>query len=629
MKSALDVLLPDELLVRVSTFLDLPAVLALRAASRCLSSLTPFMLQHDPTTRALMAIVVGGTAASGDAIIRASKHDSRQLARQVVHRLVCRPHRNRRFSLKLMALPTIIRDFVHHRDYGLDADGFVELLHGIFQLSPPMALHLLGLVGLAGPGWVMGVTSDNGSANGYALEMYAAMLNFGVLEDRRLEGMRADIAKRFLDLAAPPSDFDWIRNAAHFAQTSDGLADDGSEPDRDDYLPMSVLVDPYELVVVPLGGLAWVMSQIRSTNPIIVSFGAKLLIRINIGILDDNTVLNHPGAASGLVEALSSAAALEGTDIWHLWCTTERYLGTRPSLIHDVLVSDLVKNIATRCKQPSPDYDWTGAPAAVRGLYKFAIQENASPDVVCEIADVAIAICQHPLTNLFKRLDLIDQLLNLPVETVVHSLIEKAYTFSRLLMLPNTLADRNTSRNLVHQCGRAIASLGGWGRILAIISTADDEELPNLFHNVVQVCFGEPEILAALEAPPTRQWCARLISHCTVKPVVTYDRMVQVVAILAQLGDQLVEYAANIDTLHGATPNQILLAKSNLRLVMAMIDFIDPNLAGIKPTAPLVPIWHRVMEAVMSTCLWYRTSPGSHSGVLCEECRERLSKLWE
>ncbi|KAI9217110.1 hypothetical protein BC828DRAFT_271847 [Blastocladiella britannica] len=76
----------------------------------------------------------------------------------------------------LKKLPAIIRDLVLHPDYGLDADGIVRLLCNVFCVSPPMALHLLSMPGLAGPDWFMGVISDNGSADGYLLEIYSAML---------------------------------------------------------------------------------------------------------------------------------------------------------------------------------------------------------------------------------------------------------------------------------------------------------------------------------------------------------------------------------------------------------------------------------------------------------------------
>ncbi|KAI9217280.1 hypothetical protein BC828DRAFT_418240 [Blastocladiella britannica] len=148
-KQALDVLLPDELLVRVST----------------------------------------ESAEAADAVFRAQKSvdASRTLVRQAVRRLVLRQHRNHLAWLRLLTLPIIIRDLVHHPDYGLDTNEFALLLYKVFQVSPPMALHLLNLIGLAGPGWVMGVIADNRSADCYAREIYAAMMNFGTLDDSRLE----------------------------------------------------------------------------------------------------------------------------------------------------------------------------------------------------------------------------------------------------------------------------------------------------------------------------------------------------------------------------------------------------------------------------------------------------------
>ncbi|KAI9220801.1 hypothetical protein BC828DRAFT_382668 [Blastocladiella britannica] len=174
MKIPLNILLPDELLVRVSMYLDLPAILAFRAASTCLANLTPIMLEHDPKTRALFAIATDG-----------------------------------------------------HPDFGLDADGIAELLYDVHTVSPPMALHLINLIGLAGPGWVMGVIADNGSAKGYAQEMYAAMLNFGALEDDRLESMRISVATQFAELAVASTGACWIRAATECAGQRSGLVDAG------------------------------------------------------------------------------------------------------------------------------------------------------------------------------------------------------------------------------------------------------------------------------------------------------------------------------------------------------------------------------------------------------------------
>ncbi|KAI9217131.1 hypothetical protein BC828DRAFT_408792 [Blastocladiella britannica] len=196
----MDILLPDELLVRVSMYLDLSAILTPHAASPCLLNLTPLMLEHDPTTNAVMAIVTSGKAESADAIFSApsNRDDACYIVQRMVHQLVCRPHLNRRAALKLLTLSTIIHDLVHHPVYGLDSKVFALLLRFVLRVSPPMALHLLGLIGLAGPGWVMGVIADNGSSQGYALEMYSAMLNFGDLEDSRLPIRRFALAVKSL-----------------------------------------------------------------------------------------------------------------------------------------------------------------------------------------------------------------------------------------------------------------------------------------------------------------------------------------------------------------------------------------------------------------------------------------------
>ncbi|KAI9217639.1 hypothetical protein BC828DRAFT_440720 [Blastocladiella britannica] len=153
-----------------------------------------------------------------NAIFGAAKNlaRSRDLVRTVTYRLVCRPYHNRRYLLRQGSLPKIIRNLVHRRDYGLDADRFAQLLYDVFKISPPMALHLPSLIGLGDPRWIMGVIAYDGTPKGYAQEMQSAMLNFGHLEDRQLDAIVVDVAQKFIDCVAPDSDLEWTQKVSDY-----------------------------------------------------------------------------------------------------------------------------------------------------------------------------------------------------------------------------------------------------------------------------------------------------------------------------------------------------------------------------------------------------------------------------
>ncbi|KAI9215868.1 hypothetical protein BC828DRAFT_38939, partial [Blastocladiella britannica] len=161
----------------------------------------------------------------------------------------------------------------------------------LFAASPPMALHLVSLIGLAGYGWVMGDIADNGSADGYALEMCAAMLNFGYVQDERLDEMRADIANGFLAIAVPESSGPWIKRAVNSAQISNRIGDNPASLDPELYLSVGDIGNPYERLIVPLGGLFWIMAHVRSNDWHISLFGAQLLQRVIVRYLRKSLVI--------------------------------------------------------------------------------------------------------------------------------------------------------------------------------------------------------------------------------------------------------------------------------------------------------------------------------------------------
>ncbi|KAI9225004.1 hypothetical protein BC828DRAFT_401777 [Blastocladiella britannica] len=457
MKSALDV-------VHVSTFLELSVILALRAASRCLVNLTPVMLEHDPATRALMAIVKSCKAKSADVIFRAPKNlvKSRILVRQVVHRLVCCPHRNRRYSLRL------------------------NLLHGFFQVSPPTALHLQHLVGLTGPDWAMGVIADSGSTKGYALEMYSAMLNFGTLEVKRLDATMPDVAHAFMDLANPlanSADMEWTRNAADSALMPDGFIEGDLYPLADTHLPE-------EIENAPPGGLTWILSHLRSSDLGIVSFASVLLHRI---IRDEyvplDNVFDHPGIASGLVQALSLVATSDETNTQPAWQVAEQFVGFGPDYLHSITGSDFLRNVATGRSESLLDYDVAGAAVAFGALHGLASTASVLPGIA------------HDIANAAER---------------------------------------------------------------------------SLLDGIVFL------VQSSLEA-----WCGDAAG---------------VTAKLAALQ---------------SLPNELLLVKSNLHLMMAVIGVLSPHSSGTDPSTPLLVYRQRIVDAVASTCPRYGAGPSTHDESPC------------
>ncbi|KAI9224774.1 hypothetical protein BC828DRAFT_395062 [Blastocladiella britannica] len=195
-------------------------------------------------------------------------------------------------------------------------------------------------------------------------------------------------------------DSEWTRNATSFAKTPNGL-DDTFDPELDDYLPESdAFENPYELMVAPLGGLDWIMSLVRNTEDAdIVNFGAALLFRAVGTHVPAKDALDHPGVASGLVDALCTAAASEELEMVPLWIAVDRFIAADPEYWRDIASSEFLTNIAMYASLLSPDYDMDGAAMAVTGLHKHAIVTTTiAPHLALDFANAGIALCQHPHT---------------------------------------------------------------------------------------------------------------------------------------------------------------------------------------------------------------------------------------
>ncbi|KAI9217179.1 hypothetical protein BC828DRAFT_441000 [Blastocladiella britannica] len=399
-----------------------------------------------------------------------------------------------------------MRDLVHHPDYGLGAKGFAELLHGVFCVFLPLALHLVSLLGLAGPDWFMGVIADNGSAEGYALEMHSAMLNFGMLEDDRLEVMRTEIANTFMDLAVPPTTrMHWTRAASTCARAPNGLHVTHDDLDVNAFL-LEGIESPYERLIVPLGGLAWHMSHARRSDAGIASFGINLMNRTYHRYNSLDKVLGHPGFSFSLFQLLSRAAASsDGADIDILWDMVFCIIEARPQIWLEVVSLDLLKVISASCSRTSPDGALEGTALAVGYLVEFA--GHSLGDYLDMIGEIVKAPNTTVASLLFEQVD-VPAILACGIDIDRHDCTD---VLLRLLRLPNKVTGLDATRSLKIQCGHALANIGGWDWIWDVISDTEKEQPPSLFNSIVCKFFGEPEILNALAAPPTRHWSTQFV----------------------------------------------------------------------------------------------------------------------
>ncbi|KAI9218491.1 hypothetical protein BC828DRAFT_399564 [Blastocladiella britannica] len=232
--------------------------------------------------------------------------------------------------------------------------------------------------------------------------------------------------------------------------------------------------NPYELLVAPLGGLSWIMSHARSTDPHVAYFGADLLQRAVGTHVPVDDALGHPGIGFGLVQALSHGAVSVGVDFWN-------YGG-----------SDFLNNVATRCSQPLPDYDFESAATAVGTIYELAfVAEGITLGFALDFANAVVALCQQTGMNINHLERLVEQVLSRPNAAMMNVLFEqvdapamfatrilspdeyglaRAFTFTPLFLQPNPWIPADTRSDLLLQCRRAIATVEGWDQLWSILA---------------------------------------------------------------------------------------------------------------------------------------------------------------
>ncbi|KAI9217111.1 hypothetical protein BC828DRAFT_400552 [Blastocladiella britannica] len=235
-----------------------------------------------------------------------------------------------------------------------------------------------------------------------------------------------------------------------------------------------------------------------------------------------NDVLDHPGVASGLIQALLLAPTSGGSDIESLMNIAEDCVKARPLYLHAITSSDFLKNVAANCHLPS--YDLNGAEDA---------KARVSPALGLDIVNAAVAVCLQPDAYPVNVCHMIVEMLNHLSLVVPDSLKERvdvpavfagaiglndnpthisASALLRLLDLPDTWADQSAIENMPAQCGRAMAAVGGWDRIRDVPFAAYPNQVPDPLDALLHMCFGRPRFIEAMATPPTRLWCADLSS---------------------------------------------------------------------------------------------------------------------
>ncbi|KAI9221112.1 hypothetical protein BC828DRAFT_91499 [Blastocladiella britannica] len=307
-----------------------------------------------------------------------------------------------------------------------------------------MALPLLGLLGLAGPGWVMGVIADIGSAGGYAQEMYAAMLNVGALEDDRSHSC---CLFQFIDVPT-------ARPIQSVTRTSAWL-----------FLS------------------TWIISHVCSELLDAAHFGARLLSRAITKGVSVADALGHPGVGSGPC----TAAATQNSYIMAFWIVARRFIRASPEYLHDVLSSDFFKIMAP-CEQFSDEFALEST-KAVADLCSLAGAADATPPTVAlDFAMATATLFREPSPEHTPLVDMVGRLLEDPVAAwlIVEHMDapdfyaraisgfgrhESAIALIKLLKLPNNVRDQSA---YLTQCGRAFSAMGSWDMALDVVLDHED-----------------------------------------------------------------------------------------------------------------------------------------------------------
>ncbi|KAI9216180.1 hypothetical protein BC828DRAFT_16579 [Blastocladiella britannica] len=259
-----------------------------------------------------------------------------------------------------------------------------------------MALHLLSLIRLTGPGWVMGIISDNGSAEGYAQEMYSTMWNFGDHKNDRLGDDGCDCRRFYGPCSAPrgPRSQRLDPSCDLFCLAVDN---DCRRPiSRCRYFSMRMKSPTHtsaslSLLVAFLGSWTSCATTTRKYMFSALSLCSVCSKKNHIALKD---LIATPGSQFFLAQLLSCASASDSMDISCIWSITEKVLGTNRPFLHEIANSGLLSNIAVRCARPSDDYDVAGAATAVTSFFVAAYSACAVNQYAPNIVNAAVALCE-------------------------------------------------------------------------------------------------------------------------------------------------------------------------------------------------------------------------------------------
>ncbi|KAI9224254.1 hypothetical protein BC828DRAFT_412532 [Blastocladiella britannica] len=500
-----------------------------------------------------MAIVTGDPAVA-DAIFR-SPDTSDQCVGDVACQLVCRPHRNRRPALRVRMLPEVVRDLVLHPNYGLPDDEIAALLHDVFKMSPPLALHLIGVLGLTHPDWLQGVVSDASDAGEFALEIGMAMLAPGEPvsvedddDDKGDDEMECDETQKKDDtldlLGHAPAPLGSIRAFLSRAHDDDDDMLAALDSLLDKIKVDGDLASSYNTIIQPLGGISWIMSLLGHSNPRIASHGSRLLLAVIKSPLSPVDALACTGAVHSLATFLSRACTQSGIRVKPAWTVVEKIAAARTAFLRELLHSHLLKSIATLGSTntdtgTSSDVEETTGTAEVEDggnlgkaiqvvgdLYFAASKDQIAHQVADDFAAAVVAIGRNieriaAEGHLGKFQWMFGMILGNPVASILGLFFEQVdivSQFQRVLCGPDTGAAVGSKKHgnkgshyyafsiiltlAHHRCGRMIAATCPWDRILGLVVRDAHDPNSTLSAAVLRTFFGCLDFLEATGLPP-------------------------------------------------------------------------------------------------------------------------------
>ncbi|KAI9215866.1 hypothetical protein BC828DRAFT_401504 [Blastocladiella britannica] len=190
--------------------------------------------------------------------------------------------------------------------------------------------------------------------------------------------------------------------------------------------------------------------------------------------------------------------------------------------------------------------------------------------------------------------------------------------------------------DLATQYANVIAAAGGWNWISAVVSPAAGSlDLAKLFESMVTVAFRYPDFVRIMGGPPSRQWCTWLVPLRNTRTVDDGDALTS--GDLTPIGDNIVRWtdadgavdiAAKVEMLP-ATPDQLLLVKANVRLLLSAIETLDSTVTGKGTGQDLRVLLCWLMTGFKAGCQAFREAPPLlHRASPCKWRLLKMHVLW-